>query len=85
IVNVPYVNAGAVTVSGLDFGANVSLPITNDVKFSSRLDLTYLIQYDLNPGGGAAVQRYAGTLGPYELSSGAGTPRVRGNWQNTIE
>ncbi|MFZ5796536.1 MAG: TonB-dependent receptor plug domain-containing protein [Pseudomonadota bacterium] len=85
IVNVPYVNSGAVTVSGLDFGANVSLPITNDVKFSSRLDLTYLIQYDLNPGGGAAVQRYAGTLGPYELSSGAGTPRVRGNWQNTIE
>jgi iron complex outermembrane receptor protein len=85
IVNVPFVNAGSIKSSGLDFGANVSVPITDTVKFTSRLDLTYVIQYDLDPGNGAAVQRFAGTLGPYELSSGAGTPRVRGNWQNTIE
>jgi iron complex outermembrane receptor protein len=85
IINVPYVNAGSATVSGIDFGANVSVPLGNNVKFTSRLDLTYLIQYDLNPGGGGTIQKYAGTLGPYELSSGAGTPRVRGNWQNTLE
>lgn len=85
IINAPYVNAGSATVSGLDFGANVSLPLGQDIKFTSRLDMNYLIQYDLNPGGGATVQKYAGTLGPYELSSGAGTPRVRGNWQNTLE
>ncbi|MGY2734533.1 TonB-dependent receptor plug domain-containing protein [Sphingomonas sp. UYP23] len=85
IINVPFVNAGSVTVSGLDFGANVRVPISENVRFTSRLDLTYLIQYDLNPGNGSKIQKYAGTLGPYELSSGAGTPRVRGNWQNTIE
>ena len=85
IINAPYVNAGSSTVSGIDFGANVRVPITSDVKFTSRLDLTYLIQYDLDPGNGSPVQKYAGTLGPYELSSGAGTPRIRGNWQNTLE
>jgi iron complex outermembrane receptor protein len=31
------------------------------------------------------VQHYAGTLGPYDLSSGNGTPSWRGNWQNTLE
>jgi len=85
IINVPFVNAGSIKSSGLDFGANVSVPITDSVKFTSRLDLTYVIQYDLDPGNGSKIQKYVGTLGPYELSSGAGTPRVRGNWQNTIE
>lgn len=85
IINVPFVNAGSVKVSGLDFGANVTVPITDGVKFTSRLDMTYVIQYDLDPGNGSKIQKYAGTLGPYELSSGAGTPRVRGNWQNTID
>ncbi|WP_242152473.1 TonB-dependent receptor plug domain-containing protein [Sphingomonas sp. BAUL-RG-20F-R05-02] len=85
IINVPFVNAGSIKSSGLDFGANVSVPITDTIKFTSRLDLTYVIQYDLDPGNGSKIQKYVGTLGPYELSSGAGTPRVRGNWQNTIE
>jgi len=31
------------------------------------------------------VQSYVGTQGPYNLSSGAGTPRTRGSWANTIE
>ena len=85
IINAPYVNAGSATVSGVDFGANVSVPIRDGIRFISRLDVTYLIQYDLNPGGGKPIQKYAGTLGPYELSSGAGTPRARGNWQNTLD
>ena len=85
IINVPFVNAGSIKSSGIDVGANVTVPITDSVKFTSRLDFTYVIQYDLDPGNGAKIQKYAGTLGPYELSSGAGTPRARGNWQNTIE
>ncbi|AOH83729.1 TonB-dependent receptor [Sphingomonas panacis] len=85
IINVPFVNAGSIKSSGLDFGANVSVPLSDRVKFTSRLDLTYVIQYDLDPGNGSKIQKYVGTLGPYELSSGAGTPRVRGNWQNTLE
>jgi iron complex outermembrane recepter protein len=85
IINVPFVNAGSIKSSGLDFGANVTVPIADGVKFSSRLDFTYVIQYDLDPGNGSKIQKYAGTLGPYELSSGAGTPRARGNWQNTLD
>ena len=85
IINVPFVNAGSIKSSGLDFGANVTVPIADGVKFTSRLDMTYVIQYDLDPATGGKIQKYAGTLGPYELSSGAGTPRVRGNWQNTLD
>ncbi|MDB5680966.1 MAG: TonB-dependent receptor, partial [Sphingomonas bacterium] len=29
-------------------------------------------------------QKYAGTVGPEDLSSGGGTPRWRGNWQNSL-
>ena len=84
IINAPYVNAASQKVSGLDFGANASIPLTDGVRFLSRLDVTRLFYYNVDNGGGV-VQKYVGTLGPYELSSGAGTPRIRGNWQNTLQ
>ena len=84
IINVPYVNAATAKVSGLDFGANIRVPLGERLTFNSRLDVTYLLNQSLAPGGGLPEQKYAGTLGPYELSSGAGTPRARGNWQNTL-
>jgi iron complex outermembrane receptor protein len=31
------------------------------------------------------VQHFAGSVGPADLSSGGGTPKWRGNWQNTLE
>lgn len=84
IVNGPYVNAGYFKTEGLDFSASAEVPITNGVKWISRLDLNEILKFDVDFGDGV-VRRYVGTLGPYELSSGAGTPRWRGNWQNTIE
>ncbi|MBV8970810.1 MAG: TonB-dependent receptor, partial [Sphingomonadaceae bacterium] len=84
VINGPYVNAGYFKTSGLDFAATVSAPITNDIKFTSRLDLSTILKFDVDFGDGV-VRKYAGTIGPYELSSGAGTPKWRGNWQNTIE
>ena len=84
VYNVPFVNAAYEVISGIDLAANASIPITQDLKFTSRVEVTDTFRFDLNPGGGAPVQKYAGTLGPQELSSGNGTPRVRGNWQNTL-
>lgn len=83
IINVPYVNANYAITSGIDFGANLNLRLSDAIKFSSKLDVNYVIQYDLHAPNG--VQEYAGTFGPYDLSSGNGTPRIRGNWQNTLE
>ncbi|RYD64242.1 MAG: TonB-dependent receptor, partial [Sphingomonadales bacterium] len=83
IINVPYVNANYAITSGIDMAATLTLPISDDVKFTSKIEATHTIQYDLHVANG--VQKYAGTLGPYDLSSGNGTPSWRGNWQNTLE
>jgi iron complex outermembrane receptor protein len=83
IVNAPFVNVNADKTEGLDFSATVSAPIGGDAKFTSRVEATYIIRYDRFTSAG--VQKFAGTLGPYDLSSGNGTPRIRGNWQNTLD
>ncbi len=84
IISVPFVNASSESTSGLDFSATASVPLTPSLRFVSRVDVTDIFKFDLHPGDGT-VQKYVGTLGPYELSSGAGTPKWRGSWQNTLE
>jgi iron complex outermembrane receptor protein len=83
IINVPYVNANYSLTSGIDASATVNLRLANNIKWTSRVEATYVINYDLHTSSG--VQKYAGTFGPYDLSSGNGTPRIRGNWQNTLD
>lgn len=84
VFDVPYVNANYQVSSGVDMQANLNVPVTDQLRLISRLDVTQIINLDLvTPDG--VVQKYAGTLGPYQLSSGGGTPRTRGNWQNSIE
>ncbi|MEO8115945.1 MAG: TonB-dependent receptor, partial [Phenylobacterium sp.] len=83
IINVPFVNANALEDQGLDFSATGVFDLPYDIKWTSKVETTYVIQHDLVTSAG--VQKYAGTLGPYELSSGNGTPKIRGNWQNTLE
>lgn len=84
VLNVPYVNANYAVTSGFEFGLDARVPLGRGVRFESRLDLQETLKYDLHPDGGAPVQHYAGTVGPENLSSGGGTPRWRGNWQNTL-
>lgn len=83
IINAPFVNAGRQDTSGIDVSATANIPITNSIRFISRVEVTDVFNLDLTNNG--ITQKYVGTLGPYELSSGAGTPRIRGNWQNTVE
>lgn len=83
IINVPYVNANSATTEGIDVAATATFDLTDDVRFTSRVEATHIFRYDLVTSAG--TQRYAGTLGPYDLSSGNGTPDWRGNWQNTLE
>ena len=83
IVNAPFVNVNSDKTEGLDFSATVTAPIGGSAKLTSRVEATYVIRYDRDTAAG--VQKFAGTLGPYDLSSGNGTPRIRGNWQNTLD
>ncbi len=84
IINAPYVNAASQKTSGIDFAVTARIPLADDIQLISRLDVTNILQFDVDNGDGA-IQKFAGTLGPYELSSGAGTPKWRGNWQNTLQ
>jgi iron complex outermembrane receptor protein len=83
IINAPFVNADYSKTSGVDFSATAKANLPYDAKLTSRLEVTHVLKYDLHTA--TRVQEYAGTLGPYQLSSGNGTPDWRGNWQNTVE
>jgi iron complex outermembrane receptor protein len=83
IINVPFVNADYAITSGIDFSATAKIPVSDNVTFTSRVEVTHIINYNLHTSSG--VQKYAGTMGPYDLSSGNGTPDWRGNWQNTLQ
>ncbi|WP_363753973.1 TonB-dependent receptor domain-containing protein [Sphingobium sp. LSP13-1-1.1] len=83
VVNAPYVNANYDVTTGLQFGANGQFDISDNVQFQTRLDLQATLKFNRHLASGA-VQRFAGTVGPADLSSGGGTPKWRGNWQNTL-
>jgi iron complex outermembrane receptor protein len=83
IVNAPFVNANSFETTGIDFSITGKFNLPYDMVLVSKLEATKTIKADLTTDSGN-VQRYAGTLGPYELSSGNGTPKLRGNWQNTL-
>jgi iron complex outermembrane receptor protein len=90
IINSPYVNAASIQTSGFDVSALFQKRFSPSVRFSSELEVSHIIKFNLTPCGdkadpGCAVQHYAGTLGPYQLSSGAGTPNWRGNWSNSLD
>ncbi|MHA6722306.1 TonB-dependent receptor domain-containing protein [Sphingomonas sp. RS2018] len=83
ILNVPYVNANYALTSGIDVAATVNLRLAENVRFTTRAEVTHVFHYNVHTA--TDVLRYAGTLGPYDLSSGNGTPDWRGNLQSTIE
>jgi iron complex outermembrane receptor protein len=84
IINAPFVNANSAITSGIDVAARASFEVSDGIRITSRIEVTDVFKYDLHKASGE-VQRYAGTLGPYELSSGNGTPKWRGNWQTTLD
>ena len=83
IINAPFVNVNNDLTTGLDFSATVRAPLGGGLRLTSRVEATHVMLYNRHTATG--VQRFAGTLGPYDLSSGNGTPSWRGNWQTTLE
>lgn len=83
VVEAPYVNAASIRTSGLDVSAQAKFKLADNIRFTSRLEVTDIFQYKFTTAAGTSS--YVGTEGPYSLSSGAGTPKWRGNWQNSLE
>lgn len=83
-VQAPFINANTVKSEGLDFAAYLTLPIGNELKLTSSLEASYIIELSTTfPDG--STEQYAGTLGNFNLTSGSGTPRWHGSWQNTLD
>ena len=82
-VNAPYANAAALKTSGIDFGVNINLPVTDRFRISSRVDVTDILDYKFKSSATSDYVDYVGTQAPYITSSGAGTPKWRGSWQLT--
>jgi iron complex outermembrane recepter protein len=79
-----FTNQDSQKVSGIDFGANLSLPIGDTLTWRSSLDVSYLQKFELITDAGATL-RYDGTLSPCNITSCSGAPKYRGSWQNTME
>lgn len=84
-INGPFANAAALKTSGIDFSAQVNFKASDDLRFTSRAEATYILDYKFKPDAASPYQDFVGTQSPYITSSGAGTPQWRGNWQNTVE
>ena len=83
-VTAPYINANDETTQGYDIDMQLNFRPMPGMKFISELTYTEIMSFRLDQPGQPSEQ-YAGTQGPYLLSSGAGTPRDRASWANTVE
>ncbi|MGK6354750.1 TonB-dependent receptor plug domain-containing protein [Sphingomonas sp. DT-207] len=77
-------NANEQTVSGIDFGANIQLPLSDGIRWISSFEASYLMKYELIDENGNELN-YNGTLSPCNITSCSGAPEWRGSWQNTLE
>jgi len=79
-----FINANSLVTDGIDFGADATINLPHGIKLTSSGEATYILRLNETfPGSG--TQRYAGTLGPFAITSASGTPQWRASWQNTIE
>lgn len=77
-----FTNSDSLTVEGFDFGFDFRHDF-GAVEFVSSLDANYLLKYQIRRKSGA-VERYDGTLSPCDYTSCSGSPKWRGNWENTL-
>jgi len=83
-IQTSFTNQDKQEVSGIDFGANLTIPLGESLTWHSNLDASYMQKYELTTDAGV-VSRYDGTLSPCNITSCSGSPKWRGSWQNTVE
>jgi iron complex outermembrane receptor protein len=82
IVAAGYVNESSLRTKGVDLNLIGNFDF-NGTKWISQISATDIFTWKVNLADGT-TQQFVGTQGPYALSSGAGTPRLRGSWANTL-
>jgi len=82
-IETSFANQDSQTVSGVDFGASLTMPI-GPVTLSSNVEVSYLAKYEIQTDAGDVLE-YEGTLSPCNITSCSGAPQWRGSWQNTVQ
>jgi iron complex outermembrane receptor protein len=78
-----YINANSLKTTGVDVDIQAHFDFNNDWHYIAELSGTQIFNWALTLPDGTR-QQFVGTHGPYALSSGAGTPRTRGSFANTV-
>ncbi len=81
-VTYSFTNKDSASARGIDFAAAAKFDITDDITLSSSIEASYLIELSQTVDGD--TQEYQGSIGPYVITSAAGSPEWRGSWQNTL-
>ncbi len=79
-----FANLNALKTSGFDFSVQAKYQLPFNVTWTTDFEGTYVNNYDLYLPDGT-VERFAGTIGPYNTTSASGTPQYRANWENTLD
>jgi len=82
VINETYVNTNSEFTDGIDVDARAKFNLPFDVKLVSDLNFTDIFSFIYDNDGQSS--QYVGTQAPYDLSSGAGTPKYRANWSNSF-
>jgi iron complex outermembrane recepter protein len=78
----PFENENQEFTGGYDIGAATHWDLPYGIKYTSMVDADYVLYLDMvTPSG---KQDYAGTISPYNDVSASGTPKFRGNWENSF-
>jgi iron complex outermembrane receptor protein len=83
-VSAPYVNQNEVRTGGIDLTLNYHHYFGIGLDVESTLHATKITSFEESLSEGGPLVNLVGTQGPYILSSGAGTPRIRANWSTTF-
>ena len=83
IVAAEYLNQNELRTKGVDVDLIGKFDFNNGLHWTSEVSATQIFTWRLLLQDGSS-QQFVGTQGPYAISSGAGTPRLRGSWANTL-
>jgi len=82
-VEAAYDNDNSLITTGLDLDVRVNFELPYDMRLASDLNFTDILSFRYKQPGVPTFD-YTGTEAPYNLSSGAGTPKYRMNWSTTL-
>lgn len=82
-VGAEYDNDNSLITTGLDLDVRVNFGLPYDTRLTSDFSFTDILMFRYKQPGVPTFD-YSGTEAPYNLSSGAGTPKYRINWSTTF-